>query len=247
MNKKLVIIAVGLGLVSFAGAFATGWFTSPKAAAGATPNVAGVAPSPPVSEDPAVATDPSVQTPSPVLAPTLTLPTGQAPAARTLTEEQLKELISEVRDKIQQYDRKLKELEKEKERLQIAQQTLKKDIETLNNLRVDLAASVADIKNERDLLTKTRVAIAASERASLVAIAAAYDKMDPVGASQILVNMATGPAKNGAAAANMDDAVKILFFMQDRTKAKVLAELVAQEPTLAALLCQKLKQVQEGK
>ena len=83
-----------------------------------------------------------------------------------------------------------------------------------------------------------------------MAIAAAYDKMDPAGASQILTNMATGSSKNTAAAAsaaNMDDAVKILFFMQDRTKAKVLAEMAAQEPALAALLCQKLKQVQEGK
>jgi flagellar motility protein MotE (MotC chaperone) len=45
----------------------------------------------------------------------------------------------------------------------------------------------------------------------------------------------------------MDDAVKILFFMQERTKAKVLAEMGGQEPSLAALLSQKLKQVQEGK
>jgi hypothetical protein len=248
VNKKLVIIAAALGLVSFAGAFATGWFTSPKAASGATPGVEGAEPSSAGPEAGDAGATSSTQIPPPVLAGTLTLPTGQA-AARTLTEEQLKDLIYEVREKIQQYDQKLRELEKEKERLQIAQQTLKKDIETLNNLRVDLAAGVADIKNERDLLAKARVAIAASEKANLVAIAAAYDKMDPVGASQILVNMATGLSKSnsGSAATNIDDAVKILFFMQDRTKAKVLAELVAQEPTLAALLCQKLKQVQEGK
>lgn len=245
MNKKLVIIAAALGLVSFAGAFATGWFTRPKAAAAAAETIQ----PPPVGADTPTGTDTSVQIPPPVLTPTLAAPTGQATAARSLTEEQLKELILEVRDKIQQYEQKLREVEKEKERLQIAQQTLKKDIETLNNLRVDLAAGVADIKNERDLLTKARVAVAASEKANLVAIAAAYDKMDAAGASQILINMATGLSKSGAgnSTANIDDAVKILFFMQDRTKAKVLAELVAQEPTLAALLCQKLKQVQEGK
>jgi flagellar motility protein MotE (MotC chaperone) len=167
-----------------------------------------------------------------------------------MTEEQLKELILEVRDKIQDYDRKLKEVETEKQRLQITQQTLKKDIETLNNLRVDLAASVADVKSEREMLLKARVDVASAEKANLVAIAAAYDKMDPAGASQILTNMATGATKNGntvAAAANLDDAVKILFFMQDRTKAKVLAEMANEEPALAALLSQKLKQVQEEK
>ncbi len=241
MSKKVIIIAAVVGLASFAGAFATGWFTRPAAASGApNPAQAGVA-------GPAA---PSSPAPPATLSLTPASPADQATAARTLSEEQLKELIYEVREKIQKYDQKLSELEKEKERLQIAQQTLKKDIETLNNLRVDLAASVADVKNERDMLLKTRVEVAAAEKANLMAIAAAYDKMDPAGASQILTNMATGSSRSPGAvpsAANMDDAVKILFFMQDRTKAKVLAEMVAQEPALAALLCQKLKQVQEGK
>lgn len=241
MNKKVIIIAAGVGLASFVGAFATGWFTRPSAASAASePNRAGVA-------GPA---NTPVQTPTPVLSPTLSLPTDQPTAARSMSEEQLKELILQVRERIQEYDRKLLEVEKEKERLQIAQQTLKKDIETLNNLRVDLAASVADVKNERDQLLKARVEVAAAEKANLTAIAAAYDKMDPVGAGQILTNMATGSSRNGGSGSptvNLDDAVKILFYMQDRTKAKVLAEIANQEPALAALLSQKLKQVQEGR
>jgi len=241
VNRKVIIIAAVVGLASFVGAFATGWFTRPAAASAAPdPTQAGVA-------GPGGA---SLQTPPLTLSPTPGLPTDQATAARSMSEEQLKELILQVRERIQEYDRKLLELDKEKERLQIAQQTLKKDIEALNNLRVDLAASVADVKNERDLLLKTRVEVAAAEKANLMAIAAAYDKMDPVGASQILTNMATGSSRNAgnaSPAANLDDAVKILFYMQERTKAKVLAEMAAQEPALAALLCQKLKQVQEGK
>lgn len=240
MNKKLIIIAAAVGLASFVGAFATGWFTRPSAASAASdPTQAGAA----------TPADTLPQTARPVLSPTPALPSDQATAARSMSEEQLKELILQVRERIQEYDRKLRDLEKERERLQIAQQTLKKDIETLSNLRVDLAASVADVKNERDLLLKARVEVAAAEKANLVAIAAAYDKMDPAGASQILTNMATGLARNNGAssATNMDDAVKILFFMQERTKAKVLAEIANQEPSLAALLSQKLKQVQEGK
>lgn len=243
MNKKVIIIAAVVGLASFAGAFATGWFTRPPAAAGAAE------PTPPPT-GPAGTGAPMgslPQVPPPTLSPTLAMSTEQAGAARSMTEEQLKELIIEIREKIQEYDQKQKELEKEKERLQIAQQTLKKDIETLNNLRVDLAASVADVKSERDLLLKARVEVAAAEKANLIAIAAAYDKMDAAGASQILTNMATGLSKNGGSASGMDDAVKILFYMQERTKAKVLAEMANQEPALAALLSQKLKQVQEGK
>ncbi len=239
MNKKVIIIAAGVGLASFVGAFATGWFTRPSAASAASePN-----------QTTATQADPSNQLPAPVLSPTPALPTDQATAARSMSEEQLKELILQVRERIQEYDRKLQEVEKEKERLQIAQQTLKKDIEALNNLRVDLAASVADVKNEREQLLKARVEVAAAEKTNLMAIAAAYDKMDTVGASQILTNMAMGSSRNGAVTStnNLDDAVKILFYMQERTKAKVLAEMAAQEPALAAMLCQKLKQVQEGK
>jgi flagellar motility protein MotE (MotC chaperone) len=72
--------------------------------------------------------------------------------------------------------------------------------------------------------------------------------MDAARASEILSNMAATQSKSGAAnrSTNIDDAVKILFFMQDRTKAKVLAELASTEPALAALLSQKLKQVTGG-
>ncbi|MEN6337490.1 MAG: hypothetical protein ABFE01_24820 [Phycisphaerales bacterium] len=245
MSKKVIIIAAVVGMVAFAGSFATGWLTRPKPAAGASePNQSAAA------QENEAAKGPAPRVPPPSLSPAMALSGEQGSSATSMTEEQLKDLIVEVREKIQQYDQKLAEVEKEKERLAIAQQTLKKDIETLNNLRVELAASVADVKSEREMLLKTRVEVATAEKTNLVAIAAAYDKMDAAGASQILTNMATGASKNGTAAssaANLDDAVKILFFMQDRTKAKVLAEMANQEPALAALLSQKLKQVQEMK
>jgi flagellar motility protein MotE (MotC chaperone) len=232
VNKKLMIIAAVAGLVSFAGAFATGWLTRPSAVMGSTP--------------PNPALPPGRKPPS-TLTPTAT-PADDTAKPRSMTEQQLNDLIYEVRQKIEVYNQKLNDLEKEKERLQIAQQTLRKDIETLNNLRVDLATSVANLKNERDMLLKTRVSVEQVEKANLVAIAAAYDKMDPVGASDILMNMALGQSRiSGSQKASIDDAVKILYFMQERTKANVLAEIVAEEPSLAALLCQKLKQVQEGR
>ncbi len=238
MNKKLMIIAAVAGLVSFAGAFATGWLTRPSAVMGSTPPAQAGTPNPAL---------PPGRMPPSTLTPTAT-PTDDTARARSMTEQQLSDLIYEVRQKIEVYNQKLQDLEKEKERLQIAQQTLRKDIETLNGLRVDLATSVANLKNERDMLLKTRVSVEQVEKGNLVAIAAAYDRMDPVGASDILMNMALGQSRtSGSQKTSIDDAVKILHFMQERTKAKVLAEIVAKEPSLAALLCQKLKQVQEGR
>ncbi len=236
MSKKIILITAAAGLLSFVGAFATGWFSRPAAVKGAAAAPGGAA-----GQAQAAASSPALLTPSAGSA-------DSGSSAMALTEEQLKELIFDVREKIQEYNTKLKELEKEKERFRIAQQTLKQDIETLNNLRVDLDASVANLKKERDLLLKAKIEVDQAEKGNLIAIAAAYDKMDAARASEILISMATGQSQNGGAgrSANMEDAVKILYYMQERTKAKVLAELVATEPALAALLCQKLKAVTGG-
>ncbi|MCX5645671.1 MAG: hypothetical protein NTZ17_13495 [Phycisphaerae bacterium] len=240
MNKKVIIMAAAAGLVSFAGMFVAGWLTQPKAALGSD----GPAPMAAASQ----ASSPA-QAPAAILAPTTTTAAEDGTGTRTMTEQQLKELIFEVREKIQEYNRKLLSLEKEKERMQTAQQTLKKDIDTLNNLRVDLAASVAGLKSERDALLKARTEVEQVEKTNLMAIAAAYDKMDATRAGEILKSMVQGQTARGMAAknANADDAVKILHFMQERTKAKVLAEMAATEPALAAALCQRLKLVVEKK
>jgi len=238
VDKKLIMIALAAGAVSFGGAFVAGWFIKPASVVGAAePGPNGASDAPPLL---------GTTTPA-VLTPTLT-PTTDRAGARSLTEQQLKDLIYEVREKINDYDAKVAALEKEKERLRIAQQTLTRDIETLNNLRVDLAATVASVRSERDSLLKTRVEVERTEKANLVAIAAAYDKMDAGSASEILTNMSMSQSRGaGSSRTSLDDAVKILYFMQDRTKAKVLEEMTTAEPALAALLSQRLKQVQEGK
>jgi len=240
VSKKVIIIAAAAGAFSFAGAFSTAWFTRPAAATAATDQ----------NEPSAGAPTRATGAPQPGILPTI--PTAQpdeTAGTRSMTEQQLKDLTYEVREKIREYNDKLKALDKEKERLAIAQQILKKDIDTLNNLRVDLAAAAASVKSERDMLSKARTEVDQTERTNLLAIAAAYDKMDAASAGQILVNMAMGQPKSASSArtANVDDAVKILHFMQDRTKAKVLAEIVTTQPALAAMLCQKLKQVTEAK
>jgi flagellar motility protein MotE (MotC chaperone) len=152
---------------------------------------------------------------------------------------------------VQEYKNKLEGLAKEEQRLQMVQDMLKKDIENLNDLRVKLASMVVRLKDERDKLLKSRVEIARAEKENLQSIATAYDKMDSTAAGKILTNMCAsddGGSKRrviGGAGSNMDDAVKILYYMAEKTKAKVLAELVNSEPGLAALLCERLKRVTE--
>jgi peptidoglycan hydrolase CwlO-like protein len=164
---------------------------------------------------------------------------------RAMTEKQLKSLIYDIQGKIQEYNDKLQSLAVREQRLQIAHNLIASDIEELNNLRVELASSVARLRSERDRLLKSRVEIAEAEKVNLVSIAATYDRMDAASASKILTNMSKMASDRGGT--NLDDAVKILHYMAERTKAKVLAELVTSEPKLAAALCQRLKQIVEKK
>ena len=240
MNKKL-ILTIAAGLVSFGGGFGYSWFTRTVPAT--------------QSQDESEL-DPSMISEEqpwqlPQGAPGVSaVQTGQS--RLSMTEKQLRALVYEIQDNIRKYKNKLESLETEEQRLHTAQETLKQDIEKLNSLRVELASMVAHLKSERDKLIKSRVEIAQVEKANLISIAATYDRMDVAAASTILTNMCAGDRGVqsrkkvfGGSGSNMDDAVKILHYMGEKAKAKVLAEMVNSEPRLAALLCEKLKQIIE--
>jgi septal ring factor EnvC (AmiA/AmiB activator) len=233
VSKKLIILAAAAGLISFGGSFVLGWLTKPAAARG-EPN------------QPAYAGETQFEPAQQIIG-------GESSVKTAMTQKQLEDLIAQVREKMQEYNSKLEGLQAREQRLLMAQDSLKKDIGNLDNLRTELASTIASVKDERDKLQKGRLEIAQAEKANLISIAAAYDRMDASSASKILVNMcqASGPQKEAGdikrVGSNFDDAVKILNYMSERTKAKVLGEIVNSEPKLAAALCERLKQIAEGK
>jgi flagellar motility protein MotE (MotC chaperone) len=227
--KKRLIILIAAGLVSFAGMFAFAWLTKKTPATTKA------------QQPPSVSQESGQKLPEPKA---LAMPEAggtDSQVKRAMTEKQLKGLVHEIREKIQEYDNKLQGLKVREQRLQTAQNELIKDIEELNNLRIELASTIASLKEERDRLDKSRIEIAKNERVNLISIAATYDKMDPASAGKILTNISK--PQNGSP----NDAVKILHYMSDRTKANLLAELATSEPPLAAYLCQQLKQMVEKK
>ncbi len=239
MSKKLIIIRAAAGLLSFSGAFVLGWLTQPAPAGR--------------PDEPAQPTIASVDTvselPRPVVDMTGAVVTLSDREKKTMTEKQLKNLVFEVREKVQEYNDKLQSLGLREQRLQRAQDTLKEDIQNLDNLRIELATIVADIKSERDKLLKSRLEIAKTEKDNIVLLAATYDKMDASSASKILMSLCmsqTQPGKVDSQSSGFGEAVKILYYMTERTKAKLLAELTTPEPKLAAFLTQRLKQIIEG-
>src|SRR4030042_1860087 len=169
MKKKLIIV-IGAGLVSFAGMFAVAWLT------GKTP--AGTKAAEPADSNPRA----EQKLPEAQL---LAMGPGTADDGKirkAMTEKQLKNLVCEIRDKIQEYETKLQGLKVREERLQVAHNELKKDIDELTNLRLELASPIAGLKEERDKLEKTRIEIAKTEQSNLISMAATYDKMNPASA-----------------------------------------------------------------
>ncbi len=243
MSKKLIIITAAAGLVSFAGAFVFAWLTPPSQVS-----------LPDESELPVLAGDESEQgLPQTRTNAIGTVAAASGPMTKAMTEQQLKNLVLDVREKMQEYSNRLQALGVRERRLQLTQDVLKKDIESLNSLRIELASTIANLKSERDKLVKSRLEIDQTEKTNLVSIAATYDKMDVSGASKIMTNLCgtqntskMQAIEAGNVSSSFDDAVKILHYMTERTKAKLLAELATSEPALAAALCRRLKQIVEG-
>ena len=244
MSKKLIIITAAAGLVSFAGAFVFTWLTHSHQAS-----------LPDGTEQSALAGDKSeTGLPQFQTGAIGTVAAASGPMTKAMTEQQLKNLVQDVQGKMQEYSNRLQALAVRERRLQVTQDVLKEDIESLNSLRIELASTIANLKSERDKLLKSRLEIDQTEKTNLVSIAATYDKMDVTGASKILANMCGTQDKSEKqsvqaddVSSSFDDAVKILHYMTERTKAKLLAELATSEPSLAAALCQRLKQIVEGK
>ena len=237
MKKKQIIILAAAGLVSFAGAFVFGWLSGPDTASTANIQNNGMA---------QVHQRESVPKP-PWLGPEDPEAIDQVAESEkmAMTRSQLKSLIHDIREKTLEYDTKIQSLELRKQRLELVQNDLKSDIEKLDKLREELSSLTAGLRAEQDKLLKTRVEINNNEKANLISIAATYDKMDSASAGKILSSICASGSSQSLRLKNMDDAVKILYYMTERTKAKLLAEMVNSEPKLAAVLCQRLKRITE--
>lgn len=229
MLKKIIIITI-VGIISFGATFT---FSMLKAKAKAAEKLA--------QEKTKAAEIEAFKTANEQQAAVPDNSAAQENSEVAIHEEQLKKLIFNVREKIDEYDNKNQSLAVKEERLNTTYEMIKKDLDDLNKLRTELATTVGDLKQKQQQLENSMIEIRKAEQQNLVSIAAAYDKMDPTSAAIIMTNM--GKADDSEKSGDLDDAVKILYYMTERTKAKLLAEMTTTEPEIAALFCKKLKKV----
>ena len=157
---------------------------------------------------------------------------------RGISEKQLKLLVQSLRTKIAECDKREQDLNTREQRVQTAREQLAKDVNELTSMQVQLANTTAQIKQEKAVLEQYQLKIGEDESANLKKMATVYDKMDSAGAAKILVNMCMNR--------QIEDAVKILNFMSERTAAKSLAEIAQTDPKIAGDICMGLKRLKEN-
>lgn len=222
-----MIIMILAGIVSFAGSFATTYFlkkSQPAEVAAAVEN----------SEN----NDSTFGSLSSIDPAHTRIISGGQNLSKSMTEKQLNNLIYDIREKMKELQRREKELTQQEERIQTARDTLQQDIDNLDNLRVQLTTTLAKLKSQEDNLRKTVVEITIAEKANIQRLAAYFDKMDVTQSSKIMTNMASGN--------QLDDAVKIIYSMTERTAGKLLGEIGNTQPELATILSQQLQRVKES-
>jgi len=165
---------------------------------------------------------------------------------RALAEEQVRSLVRQLQEKIREYQQKLQEVELRQQQNEQVSRQVEEQIKRLEDLRVEMATAVANLKAQRDQLEKTRLRIDQAEQANLKVLAATYDKMDSDSAARLLVSMCKSKTPSASdRATNVEDAVKIVYYMNEKRKAAVLGSMMQVDPDLAAYLSLRLKQVME--
>lgn len=158
--------------------------------------------------------------------------------SKSMTEKQLKSLIYDIREKMKENRYSEKELDRRKQRMQMIQDTLQEDIDKLETLRVQLTSIISKLQQQEHNLKQTTLKINETEKANMKNLAARYDKMSADLASNIMINLASNNQLN--------DAVKIMYYMSERTSGKLLGEIGNTKPNLAALISLQLKRIKES-
>lgn len=230
MKKYQIMIVAAAGLLSFGASFGVNWFKQQKSAAAA------VLPPEQTVLDGRLKTAQSETVMSSSFSGLRDADTGQDQSG--LSERQLQNLIYDVRQKMRDYAVRERELDQEAERIDIARISLQDDIEELNSLREKLDLTLAALKEKEEQIQKSVIEIESIERANIQRLAITYDRMDPAQAGKIMMSMA---ANN-----QLQDVVKILYYMNERNAGRVLGEIGTTRPEVAGILSLQLKRVKEN-
>lgn len=225
MKKSHLIILILAGIFSFASAFSVSWFLKKKKLAALAAQ----------KEQQQLKQIANAKQDGYANVPYSTISVDRM--EKSLSERQLQNLIYDVRNRLKECEERQIILDKEEERIQISRESLQKDIERFNTLRDKLNISLLELREKEESLKQSITEINAIEKANFQHLASTYEKMDSTQAGRIMISMASNN--------QLQDPVKILYYMNERMAGKLLSEIATAKPDLASLLCSKLKLVKE--
>lgn len=166
--------------------------------------------------------------------PELTIPLPTADTENISPREiQLNELVRELQFERQRMRKKAEDLRVREKRIEIVMEDLNRRADDLEALRLKLLGPLNSLKEARAELEQARVRIRREEVVNLKKMAKSYDAMDAASGSRILAEMCSSGQE--------DEAVKLLYYMKERSVAKMLTALT--DTAVAARLTWKLKQI----
>jgi flagellar motility protein MotE (MotC chaperone) len=150
-------------------------------------------------------------------------------------ERELDGLIKEMRREIKSYESKKRDLRMLERRISLAQESLAQQAKNLEDLRIEVAASLTPLKEARAKLERERIRISREEAKNLKQIAAVYEKMQADACAETIAEMVKSKRDSVA--------VGILRAMDERSTAKVLSQM--SDKKMAADLSEMMKRIRE--
>jgi septal ring factor EnvC (AmiA/AmiB activator) len=145
-------------------------------------------------------------------------------------EQELSQLVKDVRLRLQQLERRQRELDDRERRLAMAADQLQRQAEDLEKLRVELAAAYTPLKESRAKLMKERTLIRNQELLNVQNTAKMWAKMDPANCARLVVEM----FQNNQAEA----ATKIIHFLPEKNWAAIMDEIQELGPAVDVIIRQ---------
>lgn len=145
-------------------------------------------------------------------------------------QQELSQLIKDVRIRIQQLERRERTLDDRERRLAMAADQLKQQAADLQQLRVELAREFVPLKQSRTDLMKDRTLIQNQELRNVQNAAKMWARMDPANCARLVVEM----FQNDQAEA----ATKIIYFLPEKNWAAIMDEIQDLGPAVEVIIRQ---------
>ncbi len=167
----------------------------------------------------------------------------QRKAMQTKLTQELNDVMRDMNAKRLEFENKTRDLGKEEERIAQVREAAQEDIQRLDEMAMDIANLVINLKKEIKSLEDSKIRVQKEERENLKVMAAVMGKMKPDNAADMLADMSIRPADPGdGSRPGIEEAALYIFLMDPKQQPKVFDAMIkSKNQALAARLMKTVK------